>query len=42
MCEFAHGDVSAYSGKTRPQYQYMLAAIGLGESDAVMVFAADL
>ena len=41
VAEFVDDDVSAYSGKTRPQYRAMLEAIREGEADAVLVWHMD-
>lgn len=41
VAEYVDDDVSAYSGRTRPQYQTMLATIGRGEVDAVLVWHLD-
>lgn len=39
--EFVDNDVSAYSGKTRPQYERMLTAMREGRVDAVIVYHLD-
>lgn len=41
VAEFVDDDVSAYSGKKRPQYRAMLDAIRDGEADAVLVWHMD-
>ena len=38
---FVDNDVSAYSGKNRPQYRAMLAAVEQGDIDAVIVWHLD-
>jgi DNA invertase Pin-like site-specific DNA recombinase len=39
--EYVDNDVSAYSGKVRPQYQRMLADLQDGQRDAVIVYHVD-
>ena len=39
--EYVDNDISAYSGKTRPQFEAMLADIEAGEFDAVVVYHQD-
>ena len=39
--EFVDNDISAYSGKTRPQYEAMLADIREGRFDAVVAYHQD-
>lgn len=39
--EYVDNDVSAYSGKTRPDYERMLEDIAAGERDAVIVYHTD-
>jgi DNA invertase Pin-like site-specific DNA recombinase len=39
--EFVDNDISAYSGKTRPQYQRMLTAMRDGRVTAVIVYHLD-
>ncbi|KRE61112.1 recombinase family protein [Nostocoides sp. Soil756] len=41
VAEYVDDDVSAYSGKVRPQYSAMLEAIRQGEVDAVLVWHMD-
>lgn len=41
VAEFVDDDVSAYSGKVRPNYRRMLDAIREGEADAVIVWHLD-
>jgi site-specific DNA recombinase len=41
MAEFVDDDVSAYSGKARPNYRRMLDAIRNGEADGVIVWHLD-
>ena len=41
VAEFVDDDVSAYSGKSRPAYRAMLAAIRDREADAVLVWHVD-
>lgn len=38
---YADNDVSAYSGKVRPQYRAMLAAVRAGHVDAILAYAPD-
>jgi site-specific DNA recombinase len=38
---FADNDISAYSGKVRPQYRAMLAAIEAGELDGIVAWHTD-
>ncbi|WP_230673314.1 recombinase family protein [Rathayibacter sp. Leaf248] len=39
--EYVDNDISAYSGKTRPDYERMLSDIGAGLLDAVIVYNLD-
>ena len=39
--EYVDNDVSAYSGKPRPQYERMLADLAAGARDAVIVYNLD-
>ncbi|MGA8723537.1 MAG: recombinase family protein [Acidimicrobiales bacterium] len=39
--EYVDNDVSAYSGKTRPQYERLLADISTGAIDAVLIYNPD-
>src|SRR6478609_3963627 len=41
VAEFVDDDISAYSGKNRPQYRAMLEAIRDRQADAVLVYHVD-